>query len=86
MTEILGVKTNGGKVFVVTDAAMTEVIRPALYGSKHPVTRLTQPKVSPLFHRHTQIKFNPFSTMTHFYIYSGYYWVILYSFGNSCGD
>ncbi|XP_045109022.1 probable diaminopimelate decarboxylase, chloroplastic isoform X2 [Portunus trituberculatus] len=44
MTEILGVKTNGGKVFVVTDAAMTEVIRPALYGSKHPVTRLTQPK------------------------------------------
>ncbi|MPC33017.1 putative diaminopimelate decarboxylase, chloroplastic [Portunus trituberculatus] len=44
MTEILGVKTNGGKVFVVTDAAMTEVIRPALYSSKHPVTRLTQPK------------------------------------------
>ncbi|XP_063879575.1 uncharacterized protein LOC135110883 isoform X1 [Scylla paramamosain] len=44
MTEILGVKTNGGKVFVVTDAAMTEVIRPALYGSKHPVTHLTQPK------------------------------------------
>ncbi|MPC36310.1 hypothetical protein E2C01_029764 [Portunus trituberculatus] len=30
--------------------------------------------------------FNPFSTMTHFHIHSGYYLVILYSFRNTCGD
>ncbi|MPC64651.1 hypothetical protein E2C01_058769 [Portunus trituberculatus] len=29
---------------------------------------------------------NPFSIMTRFHIYSGYYLVILYSFRNSCGD
>lgn len=43
MTEVLGVKRNGGKTFVVVDAAMTEVIRPALYGARHPVTQLTRP-------------------------------------------
>ncbi|MPC55384.1 hypothetical protein E2C01_049318 [Portunus trituberculatus] len=29
---------------------------------------------------------NPFSTMTHFHIYSDYYLVILYSFRNLCAD
>ena len=29
---------------------------------------------------------NPFSTGMHFYIYSAYYWSILCSFRNSCGD
>ena len=29
--------------------------------------------------------FNPFSTKTHFHVYSAYYLLILYSFRNSCG-
>ncbi|XP_047494655.1 probable diaminopimelate decarboxylase, chloroplastic isoform X2 [Penaeus chinensis] len=43
MTEVLGVKTNGKRRFLVVDAAMTEVIRPALYGAHHPVTHVTIP-------------------------------------------
>ena len=29
---------------------------------------------------------NPFNTATHFHIHCGYYWVISYSFRNSCGE
>lgn len=43
MTEVLGTKTNGEVTFLVVDAAMTEVIRPALYGAHHPVTHVTVP-------------------------------------------
>ncbi|XP_069995404.1 uncharacterized protein [Penaeus vannamei] len=43
MTEVLGVKTNGDRRFLVVDSAMTEVIRPALYGAHHPVTHVTVP-------------------------------------------
>lgn len=46
MTDVLGVKRNGEKTFVVVDASMTEVIRPALYGAQHRVTQLTRPPVS----------------------------------------
>ncbi|XP_053652515.1 uncharacterized protein [Cherax quadricarinatus] len=48
MTEVLGVKTNGGKEYVVVDAAMTEVIRPALYHAHHPITYVTPPAHQPL--------------------------------------
>ncbi|KAK4319804.1 hypothetical protein Pmani_009291 [Petrolisthes manimaculis] len=41
MTEVVGVKSSGGKQFVVVDAAMTEVIRPALYGARHVITPVT---------------------------------------------
>ncbi|XP_042223041.1 diaminopimelate decarboxylase 1, chloroplastic-like isoform X2 [Homarus americanus] len=43
MTEVMGVKTNAGREFVVVDAAMTEVIRPALYGVHHPICYVTTP-------------------------------------------
>ena len=40
ITQIIGKKSNGQKQFLVTDAAMTEVIRPALYSAYHHVTTL----------------------------------------------
>ena len=42
ITEIIGMKSNGQKQFLVTDAAMTEVIRPALYSAYHHITRLEE--------------------------------------------
>jgi diaminopimelate decarboxylase len=38
LTRVLYVKQNRGKTFVVVDAAMNDLIRPALYGATHPVT------------------------------------------------
>jgi len=40
MTRVVYVKENGGKTFVVVDAAMNDLMRPALYGAIHPITRL----------------------------------------------
>jgi diaminopimelate decarboxylase len=37
LTRVLQVKTQGTKRFVIVDAAMTELIRPALYGAYHAV-------------------------------------------------
>ena len=42
ITQIIGMKSNGQKQFIVTDAAMTEVIRPALYSAYHHITTLEQ--------------------------------------------
>jgi diaminopimelate decarboxylase len=42
LTRVLYVKENGGKTFVVVDAAMNDLMRPALYGAIHPITRLTR--------------------------------------------
>jgi diaminopimelate decarboxylase len=39
LTRALYVKQNRGKTFVVVDAAMNDLIRPALYGATHPITR-----------------------------------------------
>ncbi|CAL4159587.1 unnamed protein product, partial [Meganyctiphanes norvegica] len=44
LTSVLGVKTNCGNTFVVVDAAMTEVIRPALYNAVHPVFPVMLPQ------------------------------------------
>jgi len=38
LTRVLYVKQNRGKTFVVVDAAMNDLIRPALYGATHPTT------------------------------------------------
>ncbi len=37
LTRVLSVKANGAKRFVVTDAGMNDLIRPALYGAHHEV-------------------------------------------------
>jgi diaminopimelate decarboxylase len=38
LTRVLYLKKNGGKTFVVVDAAMNDLIRPVLYGATHPIT------------------------------------------------
>jgi diaminopimelate decarboxylase len=38
LTGVLYVKENRGKTFVVVDAAMNDLMRPALYGAIHPIT------------------------------------------------
>ncbi len=38
LTRVLYVKQNRGKTFVVVDAAMNDLVRPALYGATHPIT------------------------------------------------
>jgi len=37
VTRVLSVKVSGAKTFVITDAGMTELIRPSHYGGVHPV-------------------------------------------------
>jgi diaminopimelate decarboxylase len=39
LTRVLYTKQNRGKTFVVVDAAMNDLIRPALYGAVHPITK-----------------------------------------------
>ena len=38
LTRVLYTKTSRGKTFVVVDAAMNDLIRPALYGARHAIT------------------------------------------------
>jgi diaminopimelate decarboxylase len=42
LTRVLYVKQNGGKTFLVVDAAMNDLMRPALYGAVHPITPVTR--------------------------------------------
>jgi len=35
LTQVIGVKNNGHKTFVIVDAAMTEMVRPSLYSAYH---------------------------------------------------
>jgi diaminopimelate decarboxylase len=44
LTRVLYTKTNRNKSFVVVDAAMNDLLRPALYGAVHPITRVTRAK------------------------------------------
>jgi len=39
LTRVLYVKRNGGKRFVIVDAAMNDLIRPSLYSAIHPITK-----------------------------------------------
>jgi diaminopimelate decarboxylase len=50
LTRVLYTKRNRGKTFVVVDAAMNDLLRPALYGAVHPVTparRTARPSKAP---------------------------------------
>ncbi len=40
LVNVLHVKRQGGRRFVVTDGSMTELLRPALYGAEHPIVPL----------------------------------------------
>jgi diaminopimelate decarboxylase len=42
LTRVVYTKTNRGKTFVVVDSAMNDLMRPALYGAIHPITRVTR--------------------------------------------
>jgi diaminopimelate decarboxylase len=43
LTRILVVKKNGSKTFIITDAAMNDLIRPALYHAHHEIIPVHQP-------------------------------------------
>lgn len=42
LTRVIYTKRNRGKTFVIVDAAMNDLLRPALYGALHPITRITR--------------------------------------------
>lgn len=44
LTRVLYIKSSRGKTFVVVDAAMNDLIRPALYGATHPITPVIRPR------------------------------------------
>jgi diaminopimelate decarboxylase len=46
LTRVVYTKENRGKRFVIVDAAMNDLMRPALYGAVHPVTPVTREKGS----------------------------------------
>jgi diaminopimelate decarboxylase len=46
LTRVLYVKENRGKSFVVVDSGMNDLMRPALYGAIHPITRVARGKES----------------------------------------
>ena len=46
LTRVLYVKENRGKSFVVVDSGMNDLLRPALYGAIHPITRVARGKDS----------------------------------------
>jgi diaminopimelate decarboxylase len=40
LTRVIYVKQSRGKTFVIVDAAMNDLMRPALYGAAHPITKV----------------------------------------------
>lgn len=46
LTRVLYVKENGGKTFVIVDAAMNDLIRPVLYAAKHAITPAVRGKAA----------------------------------------
>jgi diaminopimelate decarboxylase len=42
LTRVVYVKESRGKTFVIVDAAMNDLMRPALYGAIHPITKVTR--------------------------------------------
>jgi diaminopimelate decarboxylase len=42
LTRVVYTKTNRGKTFVVVDSAMNDLMRPALYGAIHPITKVSR--------------------------------------------
>lgn len=51
LTRVIYTKTNRGKKFVVVDAAMNDLLRPALYGAIHPITKVTKRRGEASSHR-----------------------------------
>lgn len=47
LTRVLYTKTNRGKTFVIVDAAMNDLIRPALYSAIHPITPVQRDSAEP---------------------------------------
>ena len=47
VTEVLNTKKNGNKTFVITDAGMNDLIRPALYQAHHEIFPVKQPSAQP---------------------------------------
>ncbi len=47
LTRVLGTKQNGAKRFVITDAGMNDLIRPALYQAHHEIVPVLQQQGSP---------------------------------------
>src|SRR4029077_9601689 len=46
LTRVVYVKESRRKTFVVVDAAMNDLMRPALYGAVHPITKVVRDKAS----------------------------------------
>ncbi|HVA72285.1 MAG TPA: diaminopimelate decarboxylase [Candidatus Limnocylindrales bacterium] len=46
LMRVLYIKRGRGKTFIVVDAAMNDLIRPALYGAAHPITPVTRPRAN----------------------------------------
>lgn len=46
LTRVLYTKTQGDRAFAIVDAAMTELIRPALYGAHHAIMPANEPEAS----------------------------------------
>lgn len=42
LTRVIYTKKNRGKTFVIVDAAMNDLLRPALYGAIHPITKIAR--------------------------------------------
>jgi diaminopimelate decarboxylase len=42
LTRVAYTKTNRGKLFVIVDGAMNDLMRPSLYGAIHPITKVTR--------------------------------------------
>ncbi len=42
LTRVVYTKTNRGKTFVIVDSAMNDLMRPALYGAIHPITKIAR--------------------------------------------
>ena len=56
LTRVIYTKRNRGKTFVVVDAAMNDLLRPALYGAVHPITKISrEPKARSSFAQRVDI-------------------------------
>ncbi|HEV2288762.1 MAG TPA: diaminopimelate decarboxylase [Candidatus Acidoferrales bacterium] len=49
LTRVLYTKRTHGKTFVIVDAAMNDLIRPALYNATHPITTVNRPRANAEF-------------------------------------
>lgn len=46
LTRVLYTKSSRGRTFIIVDAAMSDLIRPALYGAAHPITPAVRPRAN----------------------------------------